>query len=206
MSDTNLDKKENSDSNKEIINNYDIIPKIELTTTSFGHYTLNKDEDTKKESDLLKLKNLFVDPNLEAKNSDGEATQLKRRKNSSLRIPNKTNSFTKSFDYLTINTKTNHLQPTYVPLKSGDDDSRPASLKNGMSKSQPNIIREEGEESVNLQKHISKMFDHAFSDAIYNPRESWLAAVFNIYHAIILYISVFFECYSTQLMVQKNRK
>jgi len=202
MSDSNLNN-ENSDFNQNIPKKF---PKIELTTTSFDHYTLNKtinkeNDDKKNESDITKLQDLFKDPKMETKErGSNQYSPIKNRRNSTLRIPNKDNSVTKSMDFLSINTKTNHFQAKTIPLKE-EVSSTP--LKNGFSKSQPNMIKEE-EEPVNLQNHISKMFNHAFTDAIYSPRESWLASVFNIYHAIILYISVFLECYSTQLMVQET--
>jgi len=182
-----------SNNEKSDIDNLDF-PKIELTTASFGNYTLNS--DTKRISDVNALKNLFNDPKAEAKGKVG--TETDNRKNSVLRIPNKSNSVTKSLDFLSVDTKTSHLQQkTSLPLKSAESTTP---LKSGVSKSQPNMLRDEDEENIpNLQKHISKMFNHAFKDAIYNPRESWLAMVLNVYYAIILYLSVFLECYSTQL-------
>ncbi|OUM62559.1 hypothetical protein PIROE2DRAFT_11143 [Piromyces sp. E2] len=210
------DEEINSDIIKEKEKIFGNIPKIKLTTTSFDNYTLNKDEDsetnegsvpknetTKRRSDVSKLKNLFIDPKLENKEKDSKEEKISPNRNNSLRIPNKSNNVTKSLDFLTINTQTNHLQSHTNPKKSLDDNESSPIKKNEYSKSQPNLARE-GDETVNLQKHISKIFNHAFSDAIYSPRDSWLASVFNIYHAIILYLSVFLECYSTQLMVQQT--
>jgi len=226
MSDSNLNK-ENPDLIQENIQKK--LPKIELTTSSYDTYTLNKSlskvDDTENGNDASKLEDLFVDPNVEAKEeassgqsiplnnkrksfgeakekvSTGQSIPFNNRRNSVLRIPNKDNSVTKSMDFLSINTKTNHLQRNIVPLKG---ESSPVSpLQNGFSKSQPNMMRED-DVPVNLQNHISKIFNHAFTDAIYSPRESWLASVFNVYHAIILFISVFLECYSTQLMVRET--
>ncbi|ORX49305.1 hypothetical protein BCR36DRAFT_404790 [Piromyces finnis] len=200
MSDKEIN--ENSESN-QVKNKEFKIPKIELTTTSFDNYTLNKEGTIKKQSDITQLENLFIDPKLESTNKE-DFNHLRTKRNSILRIPEKSNNVTKSLDYLSINTHTNHLQNHATsPLKSSNDNHL-TPLKNGFSKSQPNMLREE-EETVNLQKHISKMFNHAFTDAIYSPRDSWLASVFNIYHAIILYVSVFLECYSTQLMVQETK-
>eukprot|EP00833_Pecoramyces_ruminatium_P012386 jgi/Orpsp1_1/1186418/evm.model.d7180000050444.1 len=207
MSDENVKGKmqENSDAVQSELRKKYNIPKIELTTTSFDNYTLNKlteesNNETKKESDISKLKNLFIDPKLEANVKTGEkSNSFKSKRNSIFRIPDKNNNVTKSFDYLSIDTKTNHFQSNTIPLKSPDSQTP---LKSGnMSKSQPNLIKDMNE-SVKLQDHISKMFNHAFTDAVYSPRESWLATVFNIYHAIILYLSLFLECYSTQLMTQ----
>ncbi|KAG4085397.1 hypothetical protein H8356DRAFT_1062014 [Neocallimastix lanati (nom. inval.)] len=208
MSDSNIKGKMEEDTDalkaQEEFSKKFNIPKIELTTTSFDNYTLNKlteesHKESKEESDITKLKNLFIDPKLEAKTKAIEqSNNFKSRKNSVLRLPDKSNNFTKSFDYLSIDTKTSHLQHKTIPLKS--DDHTP--LKSGgMSKSQPTLARDM-DEPTNLQYHISKMFNHAFTDAIYSPRESWLATVFNIYHAIILYLSFFLECYSTQLKTQ----
>ena len=208
MSDSNIKGKMEEDTDalkaQEEFSKKFNIPKIELTTTSFDNYTLNKlteesHKESKEESDITKLKNLFIDPKLEAKTKAIEqSNNFKSRKNSVLRLPDKSNNFTKSFDYLSIDTKTSHLQHKTIPLKS--DDHTP--LKSGgMSKSQPTLARDM-DEPTNLQHHISKMFNHAFTDAIYSPRESWLATVFNIYHAIILYLSFFLECYSTQLKTQ----
>ncbi|ORY24746.1 hypothetical protein LY90DRAFT_675113 [Neocallimastix californiae] len=198
---------ENSNSKKQFN-----IPKIELTTTSFDNYTLNKltqesHKESKKESDTIKLKDLFIDPKLEAKTKAVEQSKnLKSRRTSVLRLPDKSNNVTKSFDFLSVDTKTSHLQHTTIPLKSADSQTPLKSGLNGigMSKSQPSLARDMNE-PVNLQYHIIKMFNHAFTDAIYSPRDSWLATVFNIYHAIILYLSFFMECYSTQLMTQDTK-
>jgi len=210
MTDSNKNNKiknESEDIQSELRKKYNI-PKIEVTTTSFDNYTLNKLTDeshtesnkSNKGSDISKLQNLFIDPKLEVKMKDIEnSNYIMNRRNSVLRIPDKSNNITKSFDFLAIDTKTNHFQSSTIPLKT--PDSQTPLKSDNISKSQPNLIRDESE-SVKLQDHISKMFNHAFSDAIYSPRESWLATVFNIYHAIILYLSFFLECYSTQLMTQ----